>query len=292
MSKLSKTLALVVIVGIAAQTATAQEEKVLLGSGCTIDDRYGLLEVHVYHRTQGARSISFAAPQPACMVGVSYLGETSPFEVTGASQSGVTIDYGSCLITGYNYEKVLTITYFASGQTPACCRYDLLPHGVIPFEGCLAYVDCEGVRKPTGPDGRFPVHVNPDESCMCVLTDDGGSPIPVNVFPPDGASEVSTNVTITWDVFEGPRYCQLLYNVWTWMFFGTDPEPPRVARFHGGAFAPGQLEPDVTYYWRVKLWLGATYTLSPVMEFTTTDEVPVARQSWGAIKALYLAESD
>ncbi len=63
----------------------------------------------------------FAAPMPACMTGVTYLGETSTYAVAvGTTQTGVSIGYGACYSGTIH---VLTVRFFGTGLSEPCCVY-------------------------------------------------------------------------------------------------------------------------------------------------------------------------
>jgi len=100
----------------------------------------GMFSVYVVHvATPGATACQYSAPKPACTT-VSYLSDTNPFAVTlGNSQEGVSIGYGACLSGPIH---VQTINYFASGTTPSCCHYPVLPHPDDP-SGHVQVVDCD-----------------------------------------------------------------------------------------------------------------------------------------------------
>ncbi len=93
---------------------------------CNIKDNApGLLEVFVMYTGLPAKGISFAAPMPACTDRWVYLMDVNVFgNTTGNSQTGVSVDFGSCLSGPVH---VLTIRYFATGTTPLCCMYPALP---------------------------------------------------------------------------------------------------------------------------------------------------------------------
>ena len=114
------------------------------GSDCNIRDLApGLLEVYVVHNNiPGATACQFSAPIPACMAGVAWLSDTPEFPVViGNSQTGVSIGYGECLTSPIH---VMTITYFGSGLTQACCYYEVLPDPSAA-SGRIEVVDCNSL---------------------------------------------------------------------------------------------------------------------------------------------------
>ncbi|MHC4117625.1 MAG: right-handed parallel beta-helix repeat-containing protein [Planctomycetota bacterium] len=91
-----------------------------------------------------------------------------------------------------------------------------------------------------------------------------------NPVPPDGATSVSTNVTLTWTRGLGAK----LHTV----YFGDNFDDVYDAA--GGApqgmpaFTPGPLELDITYYWRVDEFDTAQTHKGDVWSFTTGTEIP------------------
>ena len=104
------------------------------------DTQPGLLAVYVVHvATAGATACEYAAPKPACFP-ATYLSDTNPFDVTiGNSQSGVSVGYGTCRAGAIH---VQTISYFASGTTPSCCHYPVVPDP-LAVSGLIDIVDCD-----------------------------------------------------------------------------------------------------------------------------------------------------
>ena len=85
--------------------------------------------------------------------------------------------------------------------------------------------------------------------------------------PPDGATEVSTDVTLSWD----SEYGVISYDV----YFGTSNPPELTGNQDANSYDPGTLEPGTTYFWQINevndldpnnpfLWEG------DVWSFTTT----------------------
>jgi hypothetical protein len=103
-------------------------------------DYPGLMNVYVFHHnTNGATGCRFRAPQPSCMDAM-YLSEvvTPPFTGTGDSQTGIFISYGACMQSPIH---ILTISYFAQGNTPNCCCYFILPDSASEPYG-IQVTDC------------------------------------------------------------------------------------------------------------------------------------------------------
>lgn len=165
---MKKTLLLTLVLMLAASMAFAQGGSIGVfadagGSSCNLTDAApGLLSLYVVHvLTPGATASQFAAPMPACMLGATYLSDSSPFSVViGSSQTGVAIGYGACLAAPIH---CLTIQYFASGLSTACCYYSVIPDPNLP-SGLIEVVDCaENLISATGGVGI----INPDGTCQC-----------------------------------------------------------------------------------------------------------------------------
>ena len=93
--------------------------------------------------------------------------------------------------------------------------------------------------------------------------------VPSNPNPPDGATNVSTTVTLSWTCSD-PDGDSLTYDV----YFGTSEVPPKVAsNITTPYYNPGQLQEGKIYCWRVVAWdeHGASAS-SPFWQFTTESE--------------------
>lgn len=132
-------------------------------SGCNLSDQSpGLMTVYVVHvLTTGATGSQFAAPMPACMTGVTYLGEVSPFQVViGNTQTGMGIGYGSCRSGPI---LLLTVRFFGQGLSQPCCEYPVVPdsnHGLTQ----VIMVSCDFLEFEA--IGAYAI-VNPTPSCQC-----------------------------------------------------------------------------------------------------------------------------
>ncbi|UCG52785.1 MAG: hypothetical protein JSW58_04325 [Candidatus Latescibacterota bacterium] len=139
------------------------------GIDCNLWDMVaGLGSYYVVHKTipgsiTCATACQFWAPSPACNMGT-YLSDTAVWPVTiGNSQTGVAIGYGSPQVLPVH---VLTINFFNSGLTGACCQYDVFADPAVP-SGMIEVVDCNNVL-------HYGVGIcaviNPDASCPCWAT--------------------------------------------------------------------------------------------------------------------------
>jgi hypothetical protein len=117
---------------------------------------------------------------------------------------------------------------------------------------------------------------------------------PQNVTPPDGATEVSINPTMTC-TWTAPQHCPegiglVIYSV----HLGTDPDNLEfVAGQDYNEVHVGPLLPSTTYYWRMRVWddfwncPGNEASWSPLMSFTTAAPVETEARTWGSVKADY-----
>lgn len=98
---------------------------------------------------------------------------------------------------------------------------------------------------------------------------------PSNPSPADGATNVSLNITLSWECND-PDGDPLTYDV----YFGTTTDPPLVAEnITSPTYDPGPLQEATTYYWKVFVWDGSSGKYSPVWSFTTegaANQPPVA----------------
>ena len=86
----------VIILVLVGSTAFAQNGTICLyadpeGTQCSISDTGpGVLSVYVIHNSpNGTIGATFAAPKPECMVGATWITDSSPYNVTGGdSQTG------------------------------------------------------------------------------------------------------------------------------------------------------------------------------------------------------------
>ncbi len=154
----------------AASTVQAQGGTLMLfsdpsGLDCDLhDDAPGLCTYYVVHMgTAGATASQFAAPKPACHMGI-FLSDTGQYAVTiGSSQTGTAIGYGACLSSPIH---ILTINFFCQGLTGECCMYSIVPDPNIA-SGQIEVVDCSETLV-YGSGGTSAV--NPTVSCCCQCT--------------------------------------------------------------------------------------------------------------------------
>jgi len=241
-------------------------------------DTPGVVNIYVIAQAPQASAVQFSAPLPDCWTGVTYMNETvpAPYIRIGNSQDGVAIAFGTC-VGGWNIH-VLTIQVFVSNPDLVgdCCHYGVQPDPTADPPG-MYIMDCgdpPALQSVSGGD--------------VFITRSGGweAPDPANPYPPDGALDQALDLNLEWDVI----LCScglgvVLHDV----YFGTDPNPPRVARFHDAEwYDPGVLQPETVYYWKiVAMDTDGGTTTGPVWAFRTEAAIPIERSTWGKIKSLY-----
>jgi len=93
----------------------------------------------------------------------------------------------------------------------------------------------------------------------------GSAPPAVTVFSPgQGATNVSTSVSLTWGAVSGATSYDVL--------FGTTPSPSLIGNTAGTSFSPGPLAPGTTYYWIVTAKNAFGSTPSALWFFTTAGQ--------------------
>jgi hypothetical protein len=97
--------------------------------------------------------------------------------------------------------------------------------------------------------------------------------------PADGAIEISLDANLTWS--GGESQCEgrtATYDV----YFGTASSPPLRDNVSAKSFDPGSLEPNTTYYWKVRASDGVSTSTSSIRQFKTgaaaCNEGPTALQ--------------
>lgn len=166
------------------------------GSGCNVvDSGSGFVEFYVIHNApSGALVSQWSAPKPVCMAGATYLTDVTSYAVIGNSQTGVMLGYSVCL-TGPNH--VMTIRYFGTGGSLACCNYPVLPDPAA-VSGQIEVVDCSVV---VGYATGSKATVNGNVSCPCGLP--SLHDIPQGVVGGGGAELMGANYGVRGTVGQG-----------------------------------------------------------------------------------------
>ena len=94
--------------------------------------------------------------------------------------------------------------------------------------------------------------------------------VPYNPKPENGATDVSTDATLSWECF-GPEGTILTYDI----YFGTDATPTLVVSDSSNMTYDPVLNGHTTYYWKIVAKDGrGGETAGPVWSFTTVNRVP------------------
>jgi len=90
--------------------------------------------------------------------------------------------------------------------------------------------------------------------------------MPKNPEPPDGATDVDVNATLSWNCTD-PDDDDLTYDV----YFGTNSSPPQVSSNQSeNWYDPGTMNYNTQYYWRIKAWDSHNQSTSGrIWRFTT-----------------------
>ena len=240
-----------------------------------VDNGPGVVKMYVLVNSANMSGVGFAAPLPACLTGGVYLSDYLVYSLTmGNSQTGIWIAFGNC-IDGWRH--VLTINVYMEGSLEDCCPYRFLRHPEGTGEG-PEVIDCQDRVLIADDNGSF---VTPGGFCP---------PFVEKPQPPDGATGQPIDTKLSWSVF----YCSCALGVyWENLYFGTTPDPPLVAQELWHAYDPGPLEPQTTYYWKVRAFDSDAgdaggWRTGPIWTFITGSALPVERSTWGRIKGLYL----
>lgn len=135
------------------------------GMMCSIVDVPGLLTFYVVATVSNTTAVEFSAPQPACMVGASHIGDAAVYDVTlGDSQDGAAMALGECF-TGQTH--VYTIYYVGAGLSTTCCLYPLLGYKGHPAGP--RRTDCTDPFPVIYPFPGVPIIVNADAACSCTV---------------------------------------------------------------------------------------------------------------------------
>lgn len=257
------------------------------GYGCELvfDSSAGIVFVQVTMNAMPARRVRFALPDPPAGT---VVGEEWNFPYSGDRLNGLEVDLTGC--TGEGLVVLGTLAVFVTPGT----KIDCLPWNVA--EGCEVQ-DCDG-RWRTAMAWQSSV-VDPTVTYTCPLCcwQCCQALPPHTMLPPDGATGVATDLTLSWS---GPPYIpdpQLEEFFDVFVRVSTDPAcgtgetttvPPS-----DRTFAPAGLQLETTYYWQVS-WVeyaagcSSGYEgMSPVQSFTTAEVLAATPSTWGQVKFLY-----
>ena len=251
------------------------------GGSCTLyfGGSVPLITVSVQLYSVPFQKARFSLPDPPWGT---VLGESWNATVVGDRHTGMEIDFGDCS----GPVTLGTLTLYVDPAIVGPC----MPWQVD--DGC-EMEDCDGVtRAATATPYQVTTTVF---DCGCCFQCCQSLP-PYDLFPADGATDVPTNVELSWtgtpdDLDQGlDHYCYVL--------IGTDPACNTGQLIKTDCvldtFSPDFLEPETTYYWAAG-WNAVTgsgcssgaFGISPIHSFTTGGPLPVAQATWGQVKAMY-----
>jgi hypothetical protein len=173
-----RLLLITLILLIAATTTTAQPGVIGVygnptGAVCDIYDYPGadvlVYVVHTY--SPGATGARFKLYW-AGGADMTYLGErvTDPYFGKGTAFSGISIEYGSCVMSP---NMILTLHFKGNGDSPDCSFLVVIPH---PGDGSIYVTDCSDPPNLLAAGDDCLVINNNDGSCPCNIP--GWSPCP------------------------------------------------------------------------------------------------------------------
>lgn len=226
---------------------------------------------------QPLRSVWFALPASECMTLLSIT-TSSPYNVEGSIETGVTIDFGQCLDPPF-IAMTVSVVFWMPSDT--CCAWVFEPHA---DEASLRVkgTDCNGDTVLVEPEGGTFNYSWESPIAGC-----GAPSVPKYPFPPDGAVDQPLDVTLDWftQTTAGTNLGVFMANI----YFGATPTPP-VHIWNVDAWLPqtvGPLEPSTTYYWKVRsIATDFGWVDGPMWSFTTSDGVAAEAKTWSQIKAM------
>lgn len=259
-----------------------------VGESCGIVFQAGAVETLYVVVTSDApvllTGVRFAAPLPACALpNLVYLTDIRPFSATsGDSRTGVSIQFDNCQVTPIAALSILVFTTYESLPIDGNCEYPVLPDPNEP-SGEVIVTDCFFDSLAA-------------EGLSMVLSGCAAPPPASQLAPPDGATGIGVDPTLTWQGSQ-PNVCSpLLGCITTYdVYFGVTPDPPQVLWGHGWeSWDPGPLDPNTTYYWRVfsRTILSGDGASSPEWSFTTAASIATQPSTWGRAKFLYRGDRD
>lgn len=239
---------------------------------CYIPLQQGLNIVSVRVDAVPFQKARFSVPDPPYGT---VVGENWFFSHTGDRLSGMEFDLGDCSQAGtVALGEILVDVPDVITSCGAQWHVD---------EGCEIQ-SCDGRWLPAGPE----LHDVGGPDTWCCQCWQCCYPLPPHdLYPPDGATDVSLDVVLTWVATEGFD---------CFVYITTDAACDTYESYSvvcgSGQFTPDFLEPGTTYYWWPVWRTDACSNLpgggwSAVHSFTTEIISPAQTSTWGNIKALY-----
>lgn len=229
------------------------------------------------------QKIRFALPDPPIGTVVEEWWGVSH---TGDRATGVEVDLGGCSTVGEITIGQLLVSV-APDEVGPCTSWSF-------NEEVSEVQDCEGLWRPAENSEQFEVSTALTGACgLCGLSCCPVGLPPYDLYPPDGATDVPLDVTLSWtlnDYYDDPPTSGCSIKIGTERCGTSDKIViPCVAN----SFAPNFLQPGTTYYWQPGAYTfpsgcnNGFSAAAPVHSFTTAGPLPVESRTWGGVKALY-----
>ena len=234
---------------------------------CSLDLSVPVRTIYVQALAQPCQRVRLSLPNPP--IG-QIINEQWNFPFTGDRINGMELDLGNCSTGG---DITLgTILIFAA---PSGCPVWQVNAGAEVQDCDANWHQARELPSNMGCVGQV---------CMDYFQYCPGLP-PFSLNPPDGATDVPTNVELTWVEHGGYSYCGVRIS--------TDPACGSGSYYPvdcgAQSYSPSFLQPETTYYWQVSTTFDACAGggLSPVHSFTTEGPVSATPTTWGRVKVLY-----
>ena len=234
---------------------------------CSLDLSVPVRTIYVQALAQPCQRVRLSLPNPP--IG-QILNEQWYFPFTGDRINGMELDLGNCSSGG---DVTLgAITIFA---VPSGCPAWQVDAGAEVQDCDANWHQARELPSNMGCIGQV---------CIDYFQQCPGLP-PFSLYPPDGATNVPTNVQLNWVEHGFYSYCSV--RISTDPACGTGTSYP--VDCGAQSYSPSFLQPETTYYWQVSTSFDACNGggLSPVHSFTTEGPIPVTTTTWGRVKAMY-----
>jgi hypothetical protein len=279
MRMLAALLSLVLLIPISSRADCPQETTYAYFGLTTYQSIYicevvavpGIVQVEIKVLTAPAGKVRFTLPDPPGGVVLSAIWS---FPVTGGDLvNGIELDLGC---SGGGTVGTLTVLF---SSTPLCSPWTT---------GDAEVEDCNGNLRPV----EVLASLVGGGTCLGCFQHCMGLQ-PSNLFPPDAATDVPTNTTLTWEGgVLGDDYSNC------WIRIGTTPDCSdaqliAVPCTEDHNIVLDFLQPATTYYWQASWQYIAdgcsrgTNGISAVQSFTTEDPLAAEPTTWGRVKSIY-----
>ncbi len=206
---------------------------------------------------------------------------------TGDRATGMEVDLGGCSAVGEVTIGQLSV-WVAPDEIGPCTSWSF-------NEEVSEVQDCEGLWRPAENSEQFEVSTALTGACgLCGLSCCPIGIPPYDLYPPDGATDVPLDVTLSWTQdnswFDDPPTSGCYINIGVERCGTID---RIIVPCEARSFAPDFLQPGTTYYWQPGAFTSPTGcnnglgALAPIHSFTTAETTPTGTGTWGRVKALY-----